>query len=138
MNDLVKTQIEFDSFTPSLKDKLCKYYKWIEAEIPKDRFEDVKEFDVQAIKFCTMKLAMFGQCEDRFADIFIANLDMIKDLVDNQPSIKVEVSLEWVSNDETITDTIIETFHGYDNVKKQDFLTNQKWKTYYKSHKIID
>lgn len=135
---LIKTQEQFDKFDASLKDMLCREYRWIEKTIAKDDHTYVKSFDAEAVMICCAQIEITGRCSQKYADTFVANIDKIKNLVNEQPIITVELTLGWV-NDEGIeqTQVITETYQSYSKDKQEMFINGFKDRRLYKSHKII-
>jgi hypothetical protein len=90
MKDLIKTEKEFKEFAPTLKDMLCRLYNYIERW-SKER--SYISFTEQGLYMATSAIEITGRCSEKYANIFLANLDQIKTLAEAQPNTKVEITL---------------------------------------------
>lgn len=70
------TKEDISSFTPTLKDMLCRLYNVC--------LKHKKEFTVENIVVCSYHTPM--SVDSNYATIFLNNLDHIEELVKNQPS----------------------------------------------------
>lgn len=85
---LVKTPQEFKAFSGMLKDELVKVYNFIVRH--QEELENV-DFTPQGIMMAH-NLTSIVSCSEKWANIFLANLEQIKSLSDNQPTTLVEVT----------------------------------------------
>lgn len=99
---LVITKEKLDSYTPFLKDYLCKLYRYVNIHFKaNDVIEQFSELHVlQAIR----NLSMSGSSnfDVNVARRFLVNLDLIKELVENQPSKTIEYGfMNYIDDDST-------------------------------------
>jgi hypothetical protein len=81
---------ELENFTPHLKDYLCRLYRFIPRNfITKDVEELYTELRVQQAIRC-ISIGGSGSTDLLFSKIFIANLELMKELSENQPSMTIE------------------------------------------------
>jgi hypothetical protein len=90
---------EMKNFSADLKDSLCKIYRFI----PRN-FTNIKEgeelYTELRVQQARRRLSSVGGGNDvKYSKIFIANLELIKELVENQPSMTVEYGYYGIVGD---------------------------------------
>ena len=123
--------------TDSLKDMLCREYNWIQMRIDKDDYLTIKSFTEEAVYISCCQIEIGGGCSSDYSKTFIANLDLIKELAENQPTYEVEVTVGAMIGDTMVTDTYTDVFKGYNNDKLRDKMYSLKYIKNYISHKLI-
>lgn len=133
----IYTKETINNLSSSVKDMLCREYNWIKMTIEKDDHTYVKSFTEDAVQICCSQIEITGRCSKQFAETFIANLDLIKDLAENQPTYEIEITIGGIVGVEMHTHTYTET-HKYYNIdklhSKLNYIKNMK---NYLSHKLI-
>jgi len=119
----------------TLKDMLCRQYNWIQMTIDKDNYTHVKSFTEDAVYICCSQIEIMGRCSSKYAKTFITNLDLIKDLVDNQPTYEIEKTYGTMIGDTLVTDTCIEILKTYDVNRLRDRQSGFKYERNFISDK---
>ena len=143
MKNLVKTKKEFKEFTPRLKDILCDVYKYI---IRSQETKVYFEFTHNRVKMAHDNISCISASET-WVNIFMANIDQIKELVENQPTYLVEITShtpthmgEFYMRDEIIDDCYIsrhtQTFRKYDKEKAIGRLNLIKSTNFFQSYRV--
>jgi hypothetical protein len=146
MKDLIKTKKEFKEFTPTLKDMLCRLYNYIE------RFRKERtyiSFTEEGLYMATSAIEITGRCSEKYAKIFLANLDQIKTLTELQPITTLEITLrvpkgivvndeidKAATNEDYYFTSYSETFETYSIQRYATRIRSAAQSRYYHSHKI--
>lgn len=116
----METIEKFRAYSPDLKDSLCRLYRYI------DKFKDVTDpnrphlndvgFTVRGVAFAYDNITILP-CTEKYATKFMHTLDLVKVLVDEQPSKTYEISYNYYGNadSETPDVTYREVIRSYDN-----------------------
>lgn len=84
MKPLIITQEDIDGYTPHLKDTLSRIYKYVIRHQEKDKLVN---FTIEGINVVQRRL--YGSGSGRMSEKFLANLDVIKKIADEQPKYKI-------------------------------------------------
>ena len=115
----METIEKFRAYSPNLKDSLCQLYRYI------DKFKDVNDnpvvkhvnFTVEGVRIAYNNITILNTTE-KYATKFMQTLDLVKVLVDEQPTEVYEVSYKYTNEDEEsiVPDvTYTRTFRSYDS-----------------------
>jgi len=114
-----ETKIEFKDFSTDLKDHLCRVYNYIVTQSVNvdNSYHKRINFTKEGILFSLRNLSMIGwdKTDDKFADRFLSDLDLVKKLFEAQPFKEVEYffsSVDGEGKDIVIRRT--KTFKTYD------------------------
>lgn len=84
MKPLIITQEDIDGYTPHLKDTLSRIYKYVIRHQEKDKLVN---FTIEGINVVQRRL--YGEASVRLSEKFVANLDVMKRIADEQTSYKI-------------------------------------------------
>jgi hypothetical protein len=84
MKPLIITQEDIDAYTPHLKDMLSRMYRYVNKHQETNK---LISFTIDGLNRTQRRL--YGCASEKLSEKFIANLEVMKKIADEQPSYKV-------------------------------------------------